>query len=139
MTNPPEPSTRLLGLRTVIYHVGDLTAATAWYARVLGFAPYFEQPFYVGFQVGGYELGLLPPEPEGPAILPGGSPNAYWGVGDAPAAFARLVALGATAHETVYDVGDGVRLGTVTDPWGNLFGIIENPHFVLPAAPANQP
>jgi lactoylglutathione lyase len=54
-----------LGLRTAIYHVDDIAKGKAWYAQVLGFEPYFDQPFYVGFNVGGYELGLQPSE--GPA------------------------------------------------------------------------
>ena len=50
----------LLGLRTAIYHAPDITAGKLWYMKVLGFPPYFDQPFYVGFNVGGFELGLTP-------------------------------------------------------------------------------
>ncbi len=134
MNHPPAPSRHLLGLRTVIYQVSDLAAAKAWYAGVLGFPPYFDQPFYVGFEVGGYELGLLPPDPKEP-VTPGGSPIAYWGVADASAAHARLLELGAKAKEPVQDVGDAIRVGVVTDPWGNPLGVIHNPHFKLPDAP----
>ena len=49
-----------LGLRTVVYKVSDLGRAKAWYTKVLGIEPYFDEPFYVGFNVGGYELGLDP-------------------------------------------------------------------------------
>ena len=75
------------GLYTCIYRVPDVAAAKAWYANVFGVEPYFDEPFYVGFEVGGYELGLL------------------------------------------QDVGGGIRVATVRDPWGNPIGIIENPHF----------
>ena len=120
----------LQGLRTAIYIVNDLEAAKAWYAGVLGFGPYFDEPFYVGFNVGGYELGLLPSEGDAsPGI---GGVQAYWGVPDAEAAFARLLAAGATAHEPVQDVGGGIRTGRVLDPFGNALGVIENPHFQLP-------
>jgi predicted enzyme related to lactoylglutathione lyase len=116
----------LLGLRTVVYGVEDLQAAKQWYMKLLGFPPYFDQPFYVGFNVGGYELGL---NPDLSNITPGGKVVAYWGVKNAASALARMLELGAEPHEEVSDVGDGVRVASVRDPWGNLFGVIENPHF----------
>ena len=115
------------GLRTVIYHAADLNAAKEWYARALGVQPYFDQPFYVGFNIAGYEFGLDPD----PNSATGTSAIAYWGVADAEAALARLVELGATDRLGVQDVGDGIRLASVIDPFGNVFGIIENPHFSL--------
>jgi predicted enzyme related to lactoylglutathione lyase len=122
--------TGLQGLRTVIYHAPDLAAAKTWYAKVLGFEPYFDQPFYVGFNVGGYELGLDPDA----ASTPGGNGGAvaYWGVPDAAAALQRLISLGARERSAVQEVGEGIRVATVFDPFGNIFGIIENPHFKLP-------
>jgi catechol 2,3-dioxygenase-like lactoylglutathione lyase family enzyme len=114
----------ILGLRTAIYPVSDLAAGKDWYARVLGLAPYFDQPFYVGFNVGGFELGLLP---EGAASTTG--TQALWGVEDAAAEYARLLELGAAPLEPVNDVGEGIKVGAVRDPFGNRFGIIENPHF----------
>ncbi|HUR47624.1 MAG TPA: VOC family protein [Candidatus Saccharimonadales bacterium] len=112
------------GLRTVIYHVNDLSKAKAWYAKVVEKEPYFDQPFYVGFFVGGFELGLVPDGASGP-----GGGVAYWGVPDADAALKRLQSLGATVKEPVQDVGDGIRVATISDPFGNLIGIIQNPHF----------
>jgi len=114
----------ILGLRTVIYPVTDLARGKAWYADVLGVAPYFDQPFYVGFAVGGFELGLIPDGAPGP-----GGAIAYWGVADAAAAFARLQAAGVTVREALHDVGEGIRVASVADPFGNTFAIIENPHF----------
>jgi len=118
-----------LGLRTAIYHVDDIEKGKAWYTQVLGFEPYFDQPFYVGFNVGGYELGLQPTD-----ALSGEKANgavAYWGVEDAGAAYQRIIDLGATAHEALQDVGEGIKVATVKDPFGNVFGIIENPHFKI--------
>lgn len=112
------------GLRTVIYPAPDLQATKAWYAQVLQQEPYFDQPFYVGFSVGGFELGLMPDATPGIA-----GAQALWGVDDADGAFARLLQLGATSLEPVTDVGDGIRVAAVQDPFGNRFGIIENPHF----------
>jgi predicted enzyme related to lactoylglutathione lyase len=115
-----------LGLRTVIHPSPDLAAAKAWYSEVLGQEPYFDEPFYVGFNVGGYELGL---DPNADVAL---GPVAYWGVDNADAAYAALLAKGATEHSKVQDVGDGIRVASVRDPRGNVVGIIENPHFKLP-------
>src|SRR5690349_222445 len=112
------------GLRTVIYHVPDLAKAKEWYSRVLEQEPYFDQPFYVGYSVGGFELGLVPDGTPGP-----GGAVAYWGVSDAAVALAALENLGAAVREPLQDVGEGIRVAAVADPFGNTFGIIENPHF----------
>jgi predicted enzyme related to lactoylglutathione lyase len=114
----------LLGLRTVVYPVNDLDAAKAWYASLVGHAPYFDEPFYVGFEVGGFELGLLP---EGEAGTSG--PQTLWGVADASAALARAIELGATQLDPVQDVGGGITVCAVRDPFGNRIGFIQNPHF----------
>jgi predicted enzyme related to lactoylglutathione lyase len=120
------------GIYTVGYYVSDLVAAKRWYAQVLEVEPYFDEPFYVGFDVAGYELGLQPAEG---ANQPGaGGSVALWGVDDADAAFARLLELGATPRDGVQDVGGGIRVASVNDPFGNVFGIIENPAF-KPAPP----
>ena len=111
----------LLGLRTAIYPAPDLQAAKRWYSEVLGRAPYFDQPFYIGFAVGGFELGLLPDATPGTA-----GPQPLWGVA---AAHARLIALGAKPLEAVTEVGEGIKVAAVIDPFGNRLGIIENPHF----------
>lgn len=118
-----------LGLRTASYRVDDIEKGKAWYSEVLGVKPYFDEPFYVGFNVAGYELGLQP----GAATTSDKADGAvaYWGVKDAAAAFARLLEVGATGHEAVQDVGEGIKVATVKDPFGNIFGIIENPHFKI--------
>jgi predicted enzyme related to lactoylglutathione lyase len=118
-----------LGLRTAIYHASDLAKAKAWYSKILGIEPYFDQPFYVGFNVGGYELGL---DPDPSSFAGSGGVAVYWGVSDADVALKRLLSLGATEGTNVQDVGEGIRVATVFDPFGNVFGIIENPHFKLP-------
>ena len=113
-----------LGLRTAIYPVGDLSAGKAWYASVLGVEPYFDQPFYVGFSVGGFELGLIPDGTTGTQ-----GPQALWGVTNANDEYQRLLSLGATSLDPVNDVGEGIKVAAVQDPFGNRLGIIENPHF----------
>jgi predicted enzyme related to lactoylglutathione lyase len=122
----------ILGLRTVIYRVDDLDRARAFYREVFETEPYFDEPFYVGFNIGGYELGLDPDTSEG-STGPGGA-VAYWGVDAIDVAFDRFVRLGAAPVSPVKDVGGGIRVATVADPFGNTIGLIENPHFALPGA-----
>ena len=114
------------GLRSHLVAAPDLARAKAWYADVLGRAPYFDEPFYVGFAVGGFELGLVPDAP--PASNPGGA-VAYWGVDDVAAVHARLIALGATSLTAPEEVGGGIIVASVIDPFGNTLGLIFNPHF----------
>jgi catechol 2,3-dioxygenase-like lactoylglutathione lyase family enzyme len=118
------PSSLLLGLRTIIYPAADLAASKAWYTRLLGIEPYFDQPFYVGFTVAGYELGLLP---DADAATTG--PITYWGVADVDKALVHLHAAGAGPRTGPDDVGDNIRVATVVEPGGAIFGIIENPHY----------
>jgi repressor LexA len=109
------------------YYVGDLARARDWYSQVLGFPPYFDQPFYVGFSVGGFELGLMP---DGERAGQGGT-VAYWGVPNVVEAVQRLLGFGASAFEDPEDVGEGIKVAAVLDPFGNILGVIENPHFNL--------
>lgn len=123
--------TNILGLRTAIFQVPDLAAAKQWYAAVFEQSPYFDEPFYVGFNIDGFELGLLPEQ------TPIGTQRTdnvlvYWGVEDIHAQFNRIVALGATVHETPSNVGGEILVATVRDPWNNVFGLIYSPDFKLP-------
>ena len=116
----------ILGLATAIYNVPDMPRAKAWYSEAFQQQPYFDEPFYVGFNVGGFELGL---DPDPSSVKRGGSGGvAYWGVEDADRAFARLLDLGAGEVSGVRDVGGGIKVATLSDPFGTLIGIIENPH-----------
>jgi predicted enzyme related to lactoylglutathione lyase len=110
------------GLRTVIYPVEDLDAATAWWSGLLGRAPYFNEPFYVGFEVGGDELGLLPD-----ADVRAGA-QAYWGVDDVQAGVDEAVAHGAAVVAAPADVGGGIVTALVRAPHGALLGLIFNPN-----------
>ncbi|MGI8470254.1 MAG: VOC family protein [Pyrinomonadaceae bacterium] len=116
------------GLRTVIYQVEDLAKAKDWYSSVLGFAPYFDEPFYVGFNVDGFELGL---DPNGENVVKGNNAIAYWGVNDIQTASQKLRELGAETVAEATNVGEGIFVAQFKDPFGNVFGIIENPHFKI--------
>ncbi len=116
------------GLRTVIYNVDDIEIGKDWYSSVLGFKPYFDQPFYAGFNVGGYELGL---DPNADDKSKGKNVTAYWGVENIQQSFEHLLNLGAKKNSDIQDVGEGIKVATVLDPFGNIFGIIENPHFKI--------
>ena len=114
-----------LGLRSLIFYVEDLAAARDWYSEALGVAPYFDEPYYVGFRVGRSEIGL---DPDVSALRPGaGGAAALIGVSDIERTFERLLDLGADPVTGVQEVGGDVRLVMLRDPFGNVFGIIEDP------------
>lgn len=113
----------LLGLRTTIYPTDDLAASVAFFRELLGIEPYFDEPFYVGFNVGGYELGIDPNSELADGV------QSYWGVADAATAGEELVASSATEVSAVSEVGEGIKVGQYRLADGNLFCIIENPHF----------
>jgi predicted enzyme related to lactoylglutathione lyase len=124
---PKSSKNPIQGLRTAIYYVPSLERAKKWYSQILGIKPYFDESFYVGFNVGGYELGLHPGT-AGSGIQDHGV-GVYWGVANAKSAYKRLIKLGGRRHSDVQDVGGGIKVASVVDPFGNTFGIIENPHF----------
>jgi predicted enzyme related to lactoylglutathione lyase len=119
----------LQGLRTAVYAAPDLARAKLWYTEALGIKPYFDEAFYVGFNVGGFELALDPnrtgARPEGSGVV------VYWGVDDVEAEFNRLLDMGARPHQPVQDVGGDIRVASVLDPFGNPLGLIYNPHFEI--------
>jgi len=117
-----------LGLRTTIYMVCDLSAAKEWYAKAFGFKPYFDESFYVGFDISGFELGLLPEERP---VKKGENVIAYWGVEDIEKAYMHLIDIGATEIEKPTNVGGVIEVASVKDPWDNAIGIIFNPEFKI--------
>lgn len=117
-----------LGLRTTTYKVSDISQAKIWYSNILGFEPYFDEPFYVGYNVAGYELGLQPDEKndaKSDGVI------TYWGVENVEERYNELLSAGATTYEAPNEVGGGIIVAAVKDPWDNVFGIIYNPHFSL--------
>ena len=121
--------TRILGLRTTIYLVSDLEAAKTWYSKLFEAEPYFDTPYYVGYNIAGYELGLHPEETD---TKKGDNVLTYWGVSDVDAEYNRMVALGATEHQKPNNVGGEIVVASVKDAWDNVIGIIFNPEFQLP-------
>ena len=120
---PKSPSLR--SIRSAIYQVDDLAKAKAFYAAALGREPYFDQPFYVGFNVDGQELGLDPDVSKFKSG-PGGS-IAFWRIDDIHATWTHLLAIGGTATSPPHDVGGGMLMAIVSDPFGNFVGLIEEP------------
>ncbi len=116
------------GLRTAAYKVKDIRKATEWYSKAFEKQPYFNEPYYVGFNIGGYELGLMPVEEEGEK-----SENilTYWGVDSIQESFQHFIDCGATVHEEPNNVGGELMVASVKDPWGNIIGLIYNPYFKL--------
>ena len=120
--------TPFLFLLTAIYQVADLDAAKSWYSKAFNTEPYFDEPFYVGFSIHGYELGLLPDKTAGqklPSVL------TYWGVENIQQEYDRLISLGATSHEAPNNVGGELMVATLFDPWQNIVGLIYNPDFKI--------
>ena len=117
------------GLRTVVYHTEDLQKAKEWYTKLLGFEPYFDEPFYVGFNVGGYELGL---DPDPKSYTKGNHCLMYWGVDDIKTSFERIEKMGAKVHSPIVNVGGEIEVASFYDPFGNVIGLIYNPEFKLP-------
>jgi len=114
----------LRSIRSVIYKVNDLAKAKAFYASALGRQPYFDQPFYAGFDVDGQELGL---DPDVSTLAPGpGGAVAYWKVSDIHAVWKRITTeLGGHPVELPHNVGGEILTAIVADPFGNLVGLIQ--------------
>jgi lactoylglutathione lyase len=119
----------ILGLRTTIYMVSDIVEGIAWYTKAFNTKPYFNEPFYVGFNIGGYELGLQSEEKD--INLKTENVCSYWGVNDINETYQHLINLGATKHEEPHNVGGKLMVASVYDPWKNIIGIIYNPYFKL--------
>jgi predicted enzyme related to lactoylglutathione lyase len=128
----------LRGFATISYWADDVEAARDWYAELLGIEPYFirpEQgpPAYVEFRVGDYqdELGIIDRRyaPEGAAGGPGGAVM-HWHVDDVPATFDRLLSMGAKEYQPITPREAGWVTASVVDPFGNVLGIVYNPHYL---------
>lgn len=119
----------MLGLRTTIYKVPDMEAAKAWYTQAFDKAPYFDEPFYIGFNIRGYELGLHPEDES--MTKRTANVLSYWGVEDIEGEYKRLLSQGATTHEAPNNVGGELMVASLKDPWDNVIGLIYNPYFKL--------
>lgn len=108
-------------LRTIIYHVNDLGKAKEWYSKLTGLQPYFDEPFYVGFDIDGFELGL---DPDMSGIKDGNHTVCYWSVEDIRAAVEKAVGLNAVVVSPVTNVGGTTEVAVVEDPFGNHIGFI---------------
>jgi hypothetical protein len=117
-------SAQLQGLRSLIYPSSDVATAKEWWSDYLGSAPYFDEPFYVGFNIGGYELGLVASDSSEDG------PTTYWAVDNVADAVAHALARGAVVREEPSDVGEGIIVASVSNPLGQVVGLIFNPHFV---------
>lgn len=118
-----------LGLRTTVYKVSNLSEAKAWYSKAFNTEPYFDEPYYIGFNIMGYELGLLPVEEKNQKR--GDNTLSYWGIENIQECYKRLLKLGAKEHEKPNNVGGELMVASVYDPWNNVIGIIYNPYFKL--------
>ncbi len=111
-------------LRTVIYHVKDLQKAKEWYINITGVQPYFDEAFYAGFNINGFELGL---DPDFENVQEGNQSVAYWAVDNIEMALKKLVLHNAVVIHKVLETGGGIKVAAVLDPFGNTVGLIEEP------------
>ena len=116
-------SSAVQGVQTVLHPVSDIAAAKAVYAALLGVPPTSDEPYYVGFEAAGQQIGLVP----GGAQQGMTSPVAYWHVADIEAKLAEVTAAGATVKDPVRDVGGGRLVATFTDTDGNELGLLQDP------------
>jgi predicted enzyme related to lactoylglutathione lyase len=110
-------------LRTVIYHVPDIEAAKNWYIKATGVQPYFDEPFYAGFDINGCELGL-DPDPSFTGEK-GNRTTSYWAVENIQSVVDHFLSSGATLIQAVTNVGGTIEVAIVSDPFGNSIGLIE--------------
>jgi predicted enzyme related to lactoylglutathione lyase len=108
------------GIKTVLHPVTD--QAKAVYAALLGMQPQHDAPYYVGFDAEGQHIGLVPNGAQQGMT----SPVAYWHVADIEAKLAEVTAAGAAVKEAPHDVGGGRLVATVTDPDGNVLGLLQD-------------
>jgi predicted enzyme related to lactoylglutathione lyase len=111
------------GIKTVLHPVSDLARAKVVYAALLGIQPQADSSYYVGFDAAGQHIGLVPGG--GPQGMT--SPVAYWHVPDIEVKLAEVTAAGATVQDPARDVGGGRLVATVTDPDGNVLGLLQDP------------
>ena len=111
------------GIKTVLHPVSDLAAAKPVYTALIGMPPQADAPYYVGYDAEGQHIGLVPGG--GPQGMT--SPVAYWHVSDIEAKLAEVTAAGATVKDPVRDVGGGRLVASVTDPDGNVLGLLQDP------------
>src|SRR3981081_2008468 len=115
-------STSTQGIKTVLHPVSDLATDKTVYAPLLGVAPQTDESYYVGFEAAGQHIGLVPGGgPQGMTC-----PVAYWHVPDIEAKLAEVTAAGATLKEPAHAGGGGRRVATVTDPDGNVLGLLQD-------------
>jgi predicted enzyme related to lactoylglutathione lyase len=110
------------GVKTILHPVTDLEKAKAVYTALLGMEPTSDELYYVGYEVEGQQIGLVP-NADRQGIT---SPVAYWHVPDIEAKLAEVTAAGATVKDASRDVGAGRLVATFTDPDGNVLGLIQD-------------
>lgn len=115
-------STTTSGAKTLLHPVSDLAAAKAVYTALLGQAPQYDDTYYVGYEVAGQHIGLVPGG--GPQGLT--SPVAYWQVDDIEAKLAEITAAGGVVKDAVQSVGSGRLVATATDLDGNVLGLAQD-------------
>ena len=111
------------GMKTVLYPVKDIAAAKRLYGKLFGVAPDMDEPYYVGFNIEGQDVGL---DPNGHSKGMTG-PVGYWHVDDINESLASLLEAGAETHQPISDVGGGKLIAAVKDADSNAIGLLQAP------------
>ena len=126
-------TTRFRGFATLSFFAADHDAAKRWYAELFGVEPYFERPGYAEFRIGDHqdEIGIVDSRyaPHDTTTGPAGA-FMYWHVDDLEGTLRRLTSMGATPLQPVTERGHGFVTAAVTDPFGNILGVMHNPHYL---------
>lgn len=121
-------STKILGLRTTIYKTNDIANAKEWYTKAFNIQTYFDEPFYAGFNIAGFELSL---QPEETPISKSDAVVSYWSVENNNEKFDHFLHLGLKIHEAPQNVGGEIVVATLKDSWNNIKGLLYNPSFKI--------
>lgn len=133
-----EKSATLRGIATISFYADDIKAAKQWYTELLGIEPYFERPdannpAYIEFRLGDYqhELGIIDRKfaPKGGSDKPGGA-VVFWHVDDIGAMLEKVKTMGAVEYEPLINRESGFITASVIDPFGNVLGLMYNPHYL---------
>ena len=135
------------GFATISFYADDLAAARDWYTELLGVEAYYAYPpapaapAYVEFRVGDDEdeLGFIDRRyaPPGARNAPGGAVM-HWHVDDVPGTVRKLLEMGATEYDPITERESGFVTASVVDPFGNVLGVMHNPHYLEMLAARKQ-
>lgn len=111
------------GVQTILYPVRDLAKTQELFTRLLGVAPTAESPYYVGYDIDGQQIGLVPGGHDSQAMT---GTTAFLHVADIKSSMQAVLDAGGTTQQEAHDVGGGRLVGAAIDAEGNVIGFIQD-------------